>query len=295
MNLQVGILLITISLCTASTLKCTFKNDFVFRKYSCVVKELKIENRNTRITFIEGQHEMTKSNDDVECLRVERIQTMEFFTNDFFLKFPNMQNLAIHDGPLKHLLRGDFAMADNLVSIHITHTDVTDLEDYVFFGTKVLKTLNLRENKIRTIAENAFKGLMTLKFLTLSYNEIHMLHMNIFKDLNFLEQLSLGSNKLRHIDENLFSKNRHLEIIFLDNNQLTSISGNMFSRNENLREIYMDNNQIKHVSNIPEFLTNLKQLEVAVFSNNTCVNSMFLITKGFYPPYERIFENCQIF
>lgn len=274
------------------TLKCTFDNDFVWRKYGCAVKELKNDNHNERITAIQGHHEASLSNDDVQNLRIENIRTIEFFTNDFFAKFPHIQSLVIHDASLRYLLRGDFVMADNLVNVHVTRTELTDLEDHVFHGAKVLKTLNLRENKIREIAENAFRGLFSLKFLTLSFNEIESLHANVLKDLSFLEQLSLSTNKIRHIDENLFSKNRNLEVIFLDHNQLKAINGNMFARNENLREIYMDNNHIKHISNIPSFLANLKNLQVAVFSNNTCIDAMILIMNNFYPPYQRLFAEC---
>lgn len=256
------------------------------------MKEFRNENHNSRISSIQGQHAESLSNDDVNSLRIENIRTIEYFTNDFFIKFPHIQHLVIHKTSLKFLLRGDFAVADNLVNILITHSDLTDLENFVFYGTKALKMLNLRENKIRNIEENAFKGMMTLKFLTLSFNDIETLHVNVFKDLTFLEQLSLSSNQIQHIDEHLFNKNRNLETVFLDNNLLKSINGNMFARNENLREIYFDNNHIKHISNIPNFLTNLKNLEVAVFSNNTCVDSMILILNKFYPPFEMIFDKC---
>lgn len=286
-------MLITIVSCASITLKCSFESDFVWRKYGCVVKELNSDSHITRITAVEGRHATSKSNDDVQNLRIENIATNNFFTNDFFVKFPQLQNLVIHDSSVKQLLRGDFTMAEHLVNIHITRSELTDLEDFVFHGTKVLKMLNLRQNKIRRIAENAFKGLMTLKYLTLSFNEIQSLHRNVFKDLGFLEQLSLSTNQIRHIDEFLFSKNRNLEVIFLDHNQLKTINGNMFVRNDRLREIYMDDNHIKHISNIPNFLVNLKSLEIAVFTNNTCVDSMVLIMNNFFPPYQRVFEKCK--
>lgn len=256
------------------------------------MEEFKSDNPIVRITSIEGEHEMSKSNDDVLSLRIENIRTIAYFTNDFFTKFRFLQNLVVHESSLKHLLRGDFAMAENLCHVHITHTELAALEDFVFHGTKMIKTLNLRENKIREIAENAFKGLMTLKFLTLSYNEIHSLHLNVFKDLNALQQLSLSTNKIRHIDERLFSKNRNLRVVFLDNNQLKAINGNMFEYNDKLTEIYMDNNHIKYISNIPRFLVNLKSLEVAVFTANTCVNNTILIMGNFYPPYQELFAKC---
>lgn len=67
----------------------------------------------------------------------------------------------------------------------------------------------------------------------------------------------------------------------------------MFDRNEKLREIYLDNNRIKHISNVPHFLTNLKDLEIAVFANNTCVDTMIMVINKFYPPYSVLLANCQ--
>lgn len=287
------LLILTIATCTSTTvLKCSFANDFVWGKYGCVVKELRSDNPIVRITSIEGKHALSKSNDDVHSLRIENINTIEYFTNDFFMKFRYLQNLVIHESSLKYLLRGDFAMAESLCHVHITHTELSDLEDFVFHGTRMMKTLNLRENKIRAVAENAFKGLLTLKFLTLSFNEIHSVHFNMFKDLSSLEQLSLSTNQIHHVDERLFSKNRNLEVIFLDNNQLKAINGNMFEHNEKLREIYLDNNHIKHISNLPRFLVNLKNLEIAVFMNNTCINNNILIMGNHFLPYDRIFGEC---
>lgn len=285
-------LLLLAATCSATVLQCSFKNDFVWKKYGCEVEEFKSDNRVVRITSIEGRHAMSKSNDDVLSLRLENIKTIEYFTSDFFVKFPFLQNLVIHQTSLKYLLRGDFAMAESLCNLHITHTELDELEDFVFHGTRMVKTLNLRDNKIREIAENAFKGMTTIKFLMLSHNEIHSLHLNLFKDLSALEQLSLGSNRIRHIDERMFSKNRNLQTIFLNNNQLKAINGKMFEHNRNLREIYMDNNFIKQISNVSEFLVNLKALEIATFNENVCVNSTILIMKQFYPPYQQIFKNC---
>jgi Leucine-rich repeat (LRR) protein len=257
------------------------------------VKGLRDDSRNARITSLEGQHVEELSNDDVQCLRIERIATIEYFTNDFFVKFPHIQSLGIHDAPLRFLLRGDFITADNLVNIHITHTNLTELESSVFRGATVLKQLNLRDNQIRVVDKDAFDGLSNLRFLTLSFNRIESLHVDTFKKLGYLEQLSVGWNRIRHIDEHLLSKNVNLQVVFFDHNEISVLRGGMFDRNEKLREIYLDNNHIKHISNVPHFLTNLKELQIAVFVNNTCVDAMFLVSNSFYPPYSAMLANCQ--
>lgn len=283
--------LILITTCTI--LKCKYKSDIVWHSYSCEVTEWNEENGNyARISSIEGQHFPDYTNSDVQSLRIENTDKIEHLTNDIFTKFKNLRYLVIHSTTLRFLLRGDFILSKSLMNVHITHNAITALEDYCFHGSDMLKTLNLRENRIRDVNENAFKGLTTLKFLTLTANEIDSLHSTTFNDQIYLEQLSLSSNKIRHIDERLFSKNRNLEVLFLDNNQLTSIDGRMFDNNLKLREIYMDNNHIKHIANVQYFLVNLKGLEVAVFSNNKCIDLMLFIMNQLHPIYSEVFQSC---
>lgn len=278
---------------TCTSLKCKFKEDIVWPVYSCQVTEWIDENENNgRILVVEGQHFPDYTDDDVLSFRLENTNNIQHFTNDIFTKFKNLRYLVIHTTTLRSLLRGDFVLARDLINIHITHNEITVLEDYCFLGTEMLKTLNLRENKIGIVSENAFKGLTTLKYLTLTRNEIESLHSTTFNNQIYLEQLSLSSNKIRHIDEHLFSKNRNLEVLFLDNNLLTFINGRIFDNNLKLREIYMDNNRIKHILNVQHFLVNLKDLEVAVFSNNKCIDIMLFIMNRLHPIYSEVFGNC---
>lgn len=264
----------------------------MWRGYGCEIKEWSNAYHNARISAVHGEHLDVYSNDDVESIRIENVSEMKYFTNDIFVKFRNLHNLVIHSTSLQQLLLGDFALADRLSNAFITHNHITALEDYCFHGAQKLKMLNLRSNKISFIAEHAFKGLKTLKYLTLTANEIEALHVNTFSEQMYLEQLSLSFNKLRHIDERLLSKNRNLKVLFLDNNHLKVINGNMFQHNRGLREIYMDNNHIKRITHAQNFLVNLKDLEVVILTNNTCVNIQMFIMHKFYPPYERVFENC---
>jgi Leucine-rich repeat (LRR) protein len=287
------LLLIALS-CDAFNVKCKFKEDIVWQHYGCDVQEWpnNANHNHARISAIEGQHLPQRSNEDVYTLRMEGMRGIKYFTNDVFAKFRNLRYLIVHSTSLRYLLRGDFTLASNLMTLHITHNGVTSLEDYCFHGAESLKTLTLRNNKIRDVSEHAFKGLSTLKFLTISHNEIDSLHATTFDDQIYMEQLSLSSNRLRHIDERLFSRNFNLEVLFLDNNHLTVVSGKLFESNLRLRELYMDNNQINRVLKAQQFLVNLKDLQIAVFSNNTCTNAMLLIMSGFHPIYGEVFKNC---
>lgn len=273
-------------------LNCLFENDVVWHKYSCSVQEIKLEFSSQRITRLVGSHYDHKTDDEVISVRIEKLTTINYFTRDFFIIFPNIKFLVIHESSLVHLKRRNFEGAENVKVIHINHNLINSLEDHVFEGAENSKVINLRENQIEEISQAAFNGLRVLKYLTLSYNKIKSLHKNTFSDLIYLEQLGLGSNQLYNLNEQLFHNNRHLEIIFLDNNLIESLNGNIFKNNKQLKEIYLDNNKIKHITDHTKFLVNLKDLKVAVFKNNTCVDTMIIIDH-FIPPYENIFLNCR--
>lgn len=76
----------------------------------------------------------------IEWQREHRIVRLNFLTEVF-----HMQSHMIHDMALEFLLKEDFAVADNLVNIHITHFKLTALEDYVLDATIATKLLILWE------------------------------------------------------------------------------------------------------------------------------------------------------
>lgn len=290
--LFVAVLAFESSIC--SVVKCKFEENIVWHNYCCEVTEWWNATYNGRISLIEGSHIEGMFNDDVECLWIENLRTINHFTNDFFLKFKNLHNLVIQSTSLKHLMRGDFILANQLMNVYIRHNPITNLEDYCFYGAHIEETLNLRQNKIRKIAENAFSGLTSLKFLILSFNKIEFLHTNTFSDLSSLKELSLSDNKIRHVHEKLFSKNRHLEVLFLSNNQLKVMNGNAFEYNQRLKNIYIDNNEIEQIKNIENFLVNLEDIETFLFTNNTCASVQIHVYHHAYPPYNHILANCTV-
>jgi hypothetical protein len=282
---------------TSSTLlKCRFQpRDDVWKKYGCVVQVLETENLKSKISSTDGNHYEDRTDADVQTFQIEDSQTIQYFTNDVFLKFSRIQNLVVHSTSLKFLLRGDFSKAKHLVNVFITHNQITELQYDVFYGATIMKSLNLRNNQISEIDENAFLSISRLKYLILSYNKLESLNSKVFEPLPYLDNLSLIGNQIKSIHEKLFSQNQRLQVLYLSENDIETLSGTIFHNNRGLKQVFMDNNRIRRLNHVSVFLSNLKGLEIATFDNNLCVNVTIVPIEGrpiTQYEAEKVFEKC---
>jgi Leucine-rich repeat (LRR) protein len=100
-----------------------------------------------------------------------------------------------------------------------------------------LKTLNLGENIIRSIALKTFENCVNLEYLDLSNNRIEVLDEGIFSGLVSLKTLNLQNNKIRSISTKTFTQLRKLEQLFLMNNQIEVIDNSLFNSLDSLKEL----------------------------------------------------------
>lgn len=89
---------------------------------------------------------------------------------------------------------------------------------------KFLKTLDLGNNKIKSVRNESFEGLEQLLGLRLTDNLITNISRDAFITLSSLHVLNLASNQIKHVDQSAFISNPTLRAIRLDNNQLEDIS-----------------------------------------------------------------------
>jgi Leucine rich repeat len=275
----------------ANLLKCKFQiRDVVWQKYSCVIEEFKTDFWNWKVSSISDNHYESRADDDVQTLTIEKSETFQYFTNDLFVKFSRIQNLLVHSTNLEYLLPGDFENAQHLTNAHL----LTELPNNVFHGARVLKSLNLSNNRIRQIDDDAFKSISLLKNLVLSFNEIKKLNVNLFQKLTYLDSLSLSGNQIRSIHETLFRGNRNLRVLFLSDNRIKTFNGRVFKHNKRLQAIYMDNNRIQRISEKSTFLSHLDDLEIAAFDNNICVNTTIVLNLRPLDEFQaqKYFEKC---
>ncbi|KAM6122156.1 platelet glycoprotein V [Pterocles gutturalis] len=148
----------------------------------------------------------------------------------------------------------------NMTEIHITHTNVTYLQD-VFSRMVELQHLILSSNNISLISPVAFKGLRRLKALKLLDNKLSELPPEVFDDMIKLQQLIMENNRLKSIEENLFDKLTSLEELFLNKNQLTALPSGVLKKLAKLKVLNLSRNYLAALPrNIFSALTRLEKL-----------------------------------
>lgn len=184
-----------LSHCTPPTdVYCSFE-----ASYLCKVVELLIENENTQIQEIIGNHHKGKSNDNVNELSIVD-QSIASFPVGFGRFFKNLKKILVRNSKLTSVDDNSFQ------SLQVTH-------------------LILANNEIVHVSSEAFQKLKSsLEAIDLSHNKISQLDTTTFNYLLKLKVLNLGHNKLQKLNGNIFVHNVNLEQLYLDNNKLKSIN-----------------------------------------------------------------------
>lgn len=127
-----------------------------------------------------------------------------------------------------------------LSSVELNKSDMKRMSDCT--------VIDLSGNSIEYLEENLFLNLSKLQVLILDNNLIKTLPVDTFRDLVNLRKLSMKSNQLEALpDSNIFINNKLLEFLDFSNNKLVKISS--------------------------EILFPLRNLKVANFTGNQCINA----------------------
>lgn len=108
---------------------------------------------------------------------------------------------------------------------------------------KMLKSLDLGENRISVLGNDSFENMSQLTGLRLMDNLISNITNGIFYPLHGLHVLNLAKNKIQSIERGSFDKNNEIEAIRLDKNLLTDING-IFSTLSSLLWLNLSENQL---------------------------------------------------
>ena len=85
---------------------------------------------------------------------------------------------------------------DNIERLELADINITDFKPGDFAGLSKLKTLDLRNNGLRTLPEEVFTGLKSLTTINLEKNNLSVLPVGVFNGLTKLQRLDLGKNNL---------------------------------------------------------------------------------------------------
>lgn len=110
---------------------------------------------------------------------------------------------------------------------------------------RMLKTLDLGENQIKSLVKPGFRGMSSLYGLRMIGNEIVNVTRESLAELPVLQIFNLARNKIEHVEYAAFSDNPALQAIRLDANYLQDMSG-IFANAPGLLWLNMSDNMISH-------------------------------------------------
>jgi Leucine-rich repeat (LRR) protein len=167
------------------------------------------------------------------------LQTLDFSLNRFtmicenaFSRFPALQDLRLDQNRVELFLENAFT-------------------------NKKLKSLTLRENRIRAVAidKHAFNGCQSLEsidFQSLSFDPVHIyfdyLYFNEALKGIPLKRLTLSGCGIPLLENPAFPGLRHLEELVLSGNRIGKIPDGAFDSLENLTRLYLHDNKITEIS-----------------------------------------------
>ena len=118
---------------------------------------------------------------------------------------------------------GLFQELQNLQELYLQSNMLTFLPYDTFYGLGKLITLQLGDNRLKSLDRRLFKDLENLESLNLYSNEFGILDKDILRGLTFLKTLHFASAGLFMLDYDIFKDNKMLEHIELNDNKLTQV------------------------------------------------------------------------
>ncbi|XP_046420533.1 toll-like receptor 6 [Neodiprion fabricii] len=207
---------------------------------------------------------------DLYTLQILNLQYNELETipADTFSPMSNLHTLAIAHNHLTYLdaysLNGLFALSllaldSNLLEgIHPdAFRNCSSMQDLNLSGNnlenipvalkdmRMLRTLDLGENQIRSLEEPGFRGMTRLYGLRLIGNEVVNVTKAALAEVPGLQILNLARNRIENVESGAFSGSPALQAVRLDANLLQDMSG-MFASAPGLLWLNVSDNVIEH-------------------------------------------------
>ncbi|XP_012271983.1 toll-like receptor 6 [Orussus abietinus] len=206
---------------------------------------------------------------DLYTLQILNLRHNEIATIpvDALSPMSNLHTLELASNRLVHLdaysLNGLFALSHLALDSNLLETihpdafrNCSGLEDLdlsrnnlktvpvALHDTRMLRTLDLGENRIESLEEPGFKGMSSLYGLRLIGNEIGNVTRYALAELPALQILNLAKNKIERVEEAAFADNPALQAIRLDANLLRDVS-DVFRRSPGLLWLNLSDNAIE--------------------------------------------------
>ncbi len=172
------------------------------KELSCFFENIQADNE-TQFSFLQDRYTLS-----YKCLGFVN-STMNFLPTDLFKRFPNVEVFYGNNVGLKSISRNFFESANNLLDLYLAGNNLTQLENFLFYGAINLKRIVLADNQITDIGPDTFKKMILKQMIP---------YENVYQ--RKLEEIDLSNNLLKDLDIRTFSQLPALKILTLKRNFL---------------------------------------------------------------------------
>lgn len=260
--------------CQGSAIWCDDRNLTAVPYFPLITQEIYLQKNN--ITSIRDDTFIGLLN--VNLLNMSR-NTIVDIESRAFLTLAFLQELDLSYNLIGQLpARMDFP--GSIMSLQLSHNQLTVIEDFTFQYLEKLKHLNLKRNKLSSIKRHALAGLKVLDTLNLADNALTELPENLFSYLSCVREISLAGNRFQKIPN--FSHLYNLQVLNMSRNALTSVYlENNFAEAQKLEVLDFSHNQ---VADIPGYVfrsvfSSVKHLNLSFSGVKSIDESTFFLEK----------------
>ncbi|KAG3290869.1 chondroadherin-like protein isoform X1 [Ictidomys tridecemlineatus] len=162
--------------------------------------------------------------------------------------FPNgTQLLDLRRNHFPSVPRAAFPGLGHLVSLHLQHCGIAELEAGALAGLGRLLYLYLSDNQLSGLSAAALEGAPHLGYLYLERNRFLQVPGAALRALPSLFSLHLQDNAVEHLAPGDLAGVRALRWLYLSGNRITQVSPGALGTARELEKLYLDRNQLREV------------------------------------------------
>ncbi|XP_076076474.1 uncharacterized protein LOC143047323 [Mytilus galloprovincialis] len=185
-----------------------------------------------------------------------------------------LQHLDLSRNNLSKILNYTFNNHVNLVTLLLSHNQISYIESHAFQGLRLINKLDLTGNQLKTLHPLTFNFTPDTTILNISYNQL-----NHFPDLHNLTKLfvlDLRHNRISKLENGSFAGLPNLAGINLSWNKVTVLRRNVFKNSPNLELLQVSNNEIELIEG--GAFKNMSKLKWLLLKHNNIRNIAYVFT-----------------
>ncbi|XP_072276337.1 chondroadherin-like protein [Pyxicephalus adspersus] len=182
--------------------------------------------------------------------------------------------------------KGSFLDMKNVVSLHLQHCDIRELQPGAFLGMKNLVYLYLSNNQISDLNSDVFQGASKLEYLFLDHNNFVKVPKEMFVFLPNILSLHMEHNSVTSLSD--MTGAEKLRWLYLTGNNINSVRPSAFRNMKSLEKLYLDDNRLNEVPS--HALKGLPMLSELRLSKNPIKN----IGNGAFLPISRSLQHLYL-